>query len=318
MHRTTLLTALLLLTSCDKKSDEDGDDTGGIPGVDPTCDAFFNLTQADGSELSFGACARQGVQGAFEEDPDETPQMREIDFIFRGGGSDDADCWVRWQQVDLCGSGYYPIDELGTLKWKTADCPGLPSTGKDSVSAITGYAHVWAMATRVTASGETELIIQTVIQGTAEDGTSVSGAFQLTETLPTTVAESTGCIVSSGDDDADGYVSDFYGGKDCDDTNVIIHPGGLETCDGVDEDCDGKVDEGLEEYPWYDDEDSDGFGADETEVMACDGQEPDGYVGQGNDCDDSDPNTNPAAPEICDDLDNDCDTVADEGGVCDE
>ena len=52
--------------------------------------------------------------------------------------------------------------------------------------------------------------------------------------------------------------------------------------------------------------------------MVCNGQEPTGAVGQGNDCDDSDPSTNPAATEVCDGVDNDCDTVADEGGVCED
>ena len=78
------------------------------------------------------------------------------------------------------------------------------------------------------------------------------------------------------------------------------------------------MDEGLEQYPWYSDADAEGFGDDSTKVMACDGQQPEGAVNQGNDGDDTDPGTNPAALEICDGLDNDCDTVADEGGVCGE
>lgn len=319
MPRLLLFTTLILAACALYNSDGGSDDTGGASGgggVDIGCDAWFNFSGADGSDLSFGDCGRFGVEGGFEENPDDTPMMRDFSYIFRGGGTSTGDCWVRWDQTDMCGPGYYPIDDLGSLKWKTGDCPGLPSTGSDSAQAVSGYVHVWALATSLTASGQTEVIMQAVVNGTDADGNTISGSLQLTELMATTVGTSSGCTVSTGDDDQDSYINDFYGGDDCNDDDILIHPGGLETCDGVDEDCDGKVDEGLEEYPWYADADSDGFGDDSTEVQACDGQAPDGYVGIGNDCDDDDASTNPGAAEICDEVDNDCDTVADEGGVC--
>src|SRR3989344_4689466 len=43
------------------------------------------------------------------------------------------------------------------------------------------------------------------------------------------------------DGDGDGYFS--Y--EDCDDTNPSINPGATEVCDGVDNDCDGLIDEFL-------------------------------------------------------------------------
>ena len=43
--------------------------------------------------------------------------------------------------------------------------------------------------------------------------------------------------------DADG--DGFKTNQDCDDTNAAIHPGAPELCDGVDNNCDGQVDEGC-------------------------------------------------------------------------
>jgi len=48
----------------------------------------------------------------------------------------------------------------------------------------------------------------------------------------------------SVDQDGDGWTVDD---GDCDDTNPDVHPGAEETCDGVDSDCDGFIDEGCQE-----------------------------------------------------------------------
>lgn len=42
--------------------------------------------------------------------------------------------------------------------------------------------------------------------------------------------------------DGDGYGSSTYGGDDCNDSNAAIHPDVTETADGIDQDCDGVVD----------------------------------------------------------------------------
>ncbi|MCB9762522.1 MAG: hypothetical protein H6739_22175 [Alphaproteobacteria bacterium] len=85
---------------------------------------------------------------------------------------------------------------------------------------------------------------------------------------------------------------------------------GVEDCDGVDDDGDGLVDEGLT-VTYYWDADGDGFGDPDRARDAC-GPEA-GYVNAGEDCDDRDPEVHPGAAEVCDGVDNDCDGTTDQG-----
>ena len=91
------------------------------------------------------------------------------------------------------------------------------------------------------------------------------------------------------DADLDGYLAS----EDCDDTDPYVHPNATEVCDGLDNDCDGDVDEGVLNT-YYMDADGDGYLSDE-------------------DCDDLSPLVHPGADEICDGIDNDCDGSLDEG-----
>ncbi len=98
-------------------------------------------------------------------------------------------------------------------------------------------------------------------------------------------------------------------GTDCDDTDSAVNPGATESCDGLDNDCDGSIDEGLSTGTWYADNDSDGYGDGSSAVTDC--AQPSGTVTDATDCDDGDSAVNPGAPEVCDGLDNDCDGSAD-------
>jgi hypothetical protein len=107
-------------------------------------------------------------------------------------------------------------------------------------------------------------------------------------------------------------------GNDCDDACADCSPVSVEMCDGFDNDCDGRVDEGLSRATFYRDRDGDGFGADrDTTTTAC-GPAPDGYATHGGDCDDDDGSVHPAEPETCNAADDDCDGLVDEGIVAPE
>ncbi len=101
---------------------------------------------------------------------------------------------------------------------------------------------------------------------------------------------------------------------DCDDSNRARSPGLVEACDGVDNDCDDVIDNNTTAVNWYIDADEDGFGSPGSAVRSC--APPTLPAGQtwvliAFDCDDTNPEVNPAAPEICDGRDNDCNGRAD-------
>jgi len=97
---------------------------------------------------------------------------------------------------------------------------------------------------------------------------------------------------------------------DCNDNNATAFPGSAEVCDTVDNNCDGAVDEGVGST-WYQDADRDGHGLAGTAQTAC--AQPAGYVASSDDCNDANNKAYPGATEVCDDVDNNCDSAVDEG-----
>jgi hypothetical protein len=164
--------------------------------------------------------------------------------------------------------------------------------------------------------------------------------------LPTVTLRGNDCengIPSAYDADHDGFTTCA---GDCVDDDASINPGAVEVHDGIDQDCDGAIDDGT---PGADD-DGDGFCDDPTVCTDgslpgdcadgdaavspgavedllngidddCDGVvdlgtsdlDGDGYAPAGGDCDDQNALRAPGFAEVADGVDNDCDTVVDEG-----
>lgn len=99
-------------------------------------------------------------------------------------------------------------------------------------------------------------------------------------------------ITDAGAQDLDGDGYSLAGG-DCDDQDASRFPGAAEQLDAIDNNCDGRVDEGTVVY------DDDG----------------DGYNERAGDCDDTNPSISPIASEIADYLDNNCNSQVDEGTI---
>jgi len=176
--------------------------------------------------------------------------------------------------------------------------PGLPPPGLTGVSAGVSQCcfnpgtGVWTVGTLT--NGQSEIL---QIVGTVATTNPIINAAELIasdqfdpDSTPNNNApnEDDQAAASTGvfpDNDGDTFTSDV----DCNDDDPSINPGATEVFNGVDDDCDGTIDEGFT--------DADG----------------DGFAAEIDDCDDGNAAVNPAAVEIFDGIDNDCDTIIDEG-----
>lgn len=122
----------------------------------------------------------------------------------------------------------------------------------------------------------------------------------------------------SPDEDRDGYSPP----DDCDDFDPAVFPGALEIYDAKDNNCNALIDEGLDEdvdgVPNFYDACNGtpaGLGVDPHGCPVC-GVDPDddhdGFPAS-VDCNDTEAGVNPGAAEICDQVDDDCDGLIDEG-----
>lgn len=100
-------------------------------------------------------------------------------------------------------------------------------------------------------------------------------------------------------------------GGDCDDQKPQVSPSAIETCNSVDDDCDGVVDDGFTPVLLVTDADGDGFGA--TSGMTMIGCPPQpGFATTFNDCNDLDANIHPGGVEITNGRDDDCNSKVDD------
>jgi hypothetical protein len=118
------------------------------------------------------------------------------------------------------------------------------------------------------------------------------------------------------DNDGDGYPGtgqcDNVENLDCNDEDPDVHPEAVEVCNGLDDNCDGNVDEGLAVVTWYPDQDGDGIGAKMSTRQGC-GTPPAGQVTITGDCDDANAAVKPGAAELCNGIDDNCDGMVDNG-----
>ena len=138
------------------------------------------------------------------------------------------------------------------------------------------------------------------------------------------INEGVGSTVYFSDADADGFgtalntvtactqPSGFVtNSNDCNDASAAVNPSATEVCNGIDDNCNGQIDEGAGSNVYYIDADSDSYGNPSVSITTC--TQPSGYVLNHTDCNDASNAANPAATEIADNIDNNCNGVIDEG-----
>ncbi len=100
---------------------------------------------------------------------------------------------------------------------------------------------------------------------------------------------------------------------DCNDTTTAVRPTATEVCNLIDDDCDGVVDDGVQNA-YFRDADGDAYGTGAA-VYAC--FAPSGYVVLNGDCNDARAVAHPGATELCDGVvDDNCNGNVDETCLC--
>jgi predicted outer membrane repeat protein len=282
-------------------------------GADQDCDgqvdenatdrtAYYADTDGDGHGdpgASVLACTRPAGYVASADDCDDAAPAVHPGAGEQCNGSDD-DC-----------NGLVDDNVVNQVWYVDGDGDGFGTTAATQTDCLqpAGY---------VAASGDCDDAVTTVHPGADEHCDGVDEDCDGTIDGPTAID----AVVFYADTDGDGFgdpaapvtgcsapAGTVVDATDCDDADGGVHPGALEHCDGVDEDCDATIDNDVAQFTFYADTDGDGWGDDANTQLDCTATS--GFVAVGGDCDDTVAAVNPNGAEICNAVDDDCDGTID-------
>ncbi len=286
--RLFLFPSLLLLAACSGDKATDSADTAVDSGLDSAVDTDSGTdTSVDtGTDTSIDTDSGQVVDG------DGDGASADVDC-------DDADATSFPGNVEVC-------DE------RDNDCNGI--VDDDASDATTYYTD----ADR-DGYGDDAVGVAACVQ--PPDSVTVGGDCNDADAAYHPSADEADCTdpndyncdgsVGYADSDGDGVAAC----TECNDADAAVFPGAPETCNGVDDDCNGTIDDdsAVDAVLWYADADADGHGDAAVTFAAC--AAPVGYVADADDCDDASSQRAPGLAEVCDDLDNDCNGSTDDAAT---
>jgi len=308
---TTLLAAALVavaspqLAACG--SSESGLETPGVPSQDAAAegatDAGTDAAKDAAKQDAADAKPDQATGDApLDVTPDTAPDVQEAGS---DGEADAAEAGCMSDGPELCNGVDDDCD--GQVDEEDPGGGGTCATGLDGICA-TGLEHcIKGVVSCVPDHGPGE--VAESCNGLDDDCDGMKD-----EGLPTSTYFK--------DDDGDGFGTTAsleacakptgYADKsgDCNDNNVEIAPNVAEVCNEVDDDCNGAIDNGLPQQNYYLDNDDDGYGT-TSMIKGC--KPSPGYVDKPGDCNDNNILINPAGVEQCNDIDENCNGVVDEG-----
>jgi large repetitive protein len=277
MHRFTLPALTLFALAC-RTGDKPGGqniDTGNLDSVDDDGDGYLSADDCDDDDAAVHPGATEvcdGIDNNCDEQVDE----------------DVLDTWY----ADTDGDGYGDPDNASAACDAPVDHVGSGTDCDDTNADVYPSATERCDGLDNDCDGEIDEDVQAIWYADTDADGYGDAASPLDACDPPT-----------------GFVADD---TDCDDTSDQALPGGTEICDGLDNNCDGEIDEdaALDASTWYADVDGDGYGDDEGATTACD--QPSTYVVDNTDCDDTEFDVHPGVTEVCDGVDNDCDSLVDD------
>jgi len=252
--------------------------------------SFYGVSYSDIVVASNG-----GIRFVAAPVPALPAQVSFVNGCLPGVGISDVDLAPFWDDLNPTNGGgvYWQHDTTGGANRFVVSWQGVPHY--PSIGAASFQVHLYPggeiqfhwedtdFGDPASNFGASATIgIQDLIGGTRAAGNALQYTCNAAQTLDGTALSFASCV----DADNDGVPSTACGGTDCDDGNASVYPGNIETCDGIDNDCDPSTDEAVD-------------GDSDLETVCA------------GDCDDADPAINTGAVELCDGIDNDCNGLSD-------
>jgi hypothetical protein len=287
---------------CDGSMDDDDADVSGTSTwyTDNDADGFGNIddtTEACEAPAGTVSDATDCDDSDGTVNPDATEVCNELD--------DDCDGAIDDADTDITGTSTWYIDHdgdgFGSADYTTEACEAPSGWVEDDRDCSDIDATVNPDAAEVCNEVDDDC------DGSIDDDDSDTSSLSMWYADDDSDGYGDADLTAASCEAPEGYVSN---GSDCDDADETVSPDGTETCNAIDDDCDGAIDDDDDDVTgveiWYADDDGDGFGNPDDDSEAC--EAPAGFVADDSDCNDTESTVNPDGTEVCDDgLDNDCD-----------